>query len=629
MTCSRNKALGSRPAILLLAGLMSLGGAAHALAQEAETVRQYGPPATPTAAAPDPAVDAAIADETSRDENAPSVQKRPNSGAIVIGTLAQVDPSSVGLIDPSSGGFGTDMWAGSNRTLIERLLPLLPVVQSPALQRLNRKLLLTAAVVPEGDEGPKSLIALRLERLAAAGDLASVLDLASRLPAEFKDADMARLQVNAALLSGDVASACARMPVILQADPANAYWLQVSGYCRVAEGNMEAASLALEMFQERGVKAPLYFQLMARLMAPDSAAKNVIELKGLQEPSPLIFSMLQKAGIPLPASVATKASALMLQAIATSSAEIAPEIRLEAAARAARNGSLPAEKLAELYGAVVFTPEEAAHDTALGDADMVGNIRGPRADALLYQAALASEDINSRGPVIQAIWKRAKRLGALALQAQVNAPVISSIEPSPEALPYAGEIVRMLLLAGQFQRVAAWDNFIRTMATPENAPQNTPENTEAAAFALSLWPLMTAADVQGAKSHNPKGLDVWWQAEQDRNASDGNSRRLLLVTTLSGLGYKIPDAAWIDLIGTPPPKEAAQPALLYGRYLGQAAKAKRLGEMALLSLISFGDGGPQKTHPVILGSALSALEAAGLDEDARAIAIEALILRGF
>lgn len=619
MTCFRNRALGSRSVILLLAGLMSLGGLTPALAQEAETASPYGPPAVS-----DPAVDAAVADETPPDEKATPEQRRTNSGAVVVGTLAQVDPSSVGLIDPASGGFGADMWAGSNRALIERLLPLLPDAQFPALQHLNRKLLLTAAVVPEGDAGPKSLIALRLERLAAAGDLASVQELGSRLPAEFKDADMARLQVNAALLSGDVAAACALMPVILQTDPANAYWLQVSGYCRVVEGNMAAAGLALEMLQERGVKAPLYFQLMARLMASDAAAKpvakNVIELKGLQEPSPLIFSMLQKAEIPLPTMALSKVSALMVQAIATSP-DILADLRLEAAARAARNGSLSAEKLAELYGAVVFTPEEAAYVAALGDADAAGNIRGPRADALLYQAALASEDIANRGPVIQAIWKRAKRQGALALQARVNAAAISHIEPSLEALPFAAEITRMLLLAGQYQRVAVWDDFIRMMATPENA--------QAVALSSALWPLLTVADVHGAKSRLPKGLDVWWRAEQERSASDRGNRGLLLLSTLSGLGYKIPDAPWIDLVGAPLGKEAAQPSLVYRHYLEQAAKAKRLGETALLSLISMGDAAPQKSSPVILGDALSALEAVGLDEDARAIAVEALVIRGF
>ena len=52
--------------------------------------------------------------------DAPSVQ------GIEINPLSEIDPDSLGLLEPADGGFGKDMWAGTDRALVEALLPRLP-----------------------------------------------------------------------------------------------------------------------------------------------------------------------------------------------------------------------------------------------------------------------------------------------------------------------------------------------------------------------------------------------------------------------------------------------------------------------------------------------------------------------
>ena len=80
------------------------------------------------------------------------------------------------------------MWRGIPRSLVEELLPRLPVATgSPAMQELARRLLLTRARVPDGATTSSSLLGIRVERLAAAGATASVNALMNLAPSDLSD----------------------------------------------------------------------------------------------------------------------------------------------------------------------------------------------------------------------------------------------------------------------------------------------------------------------------------------------------------------------------------------------------------------------------------------------------------
>jgi hypothetical protein len=546
-----------------------------------------------------------------------SGQAGEGSGITAV-ALEQVDPSSVGLIDVSSGGFPSNMWARSDRPLIEKLIPLLPAGDhSPAMQSLLRRILLTAAVVPAGEGGVPNMLALRLDRLAGTGDLPDVLDLLGRLPADAKDGDIQKLKVDASLLAGDYSTACAETANIAQSD-ANPYWSEVQGFCHVLKGDMAAAALAVEMLQDKGVEAPAYYQLMARLTAADTAQKDSIDFSKLGQPTPLLISMIQTAKLEIPASVVTKASPMMTEALAAA-VDLPIDLRLLAAERAARNGALKPEKLAEIYAAVTFTPEERAEVLEL--ANGASGPESPRINALLYQTIGATQDINALGPLLQALWARAKRQGTLPLQARVNAKAVAGIELSAEALPFIKEIARLLLLAGEYERFGQWYDLVRLRAAPDN-----PDATEAM---LDLWPLATIADARGSLLWQAGTLDQWRQSQSAPGPEARQERGALLFSILESLGYQIPDSQWAGLVAGPPVREAPQLTLPYWRALLMAARDKRLGETVLLSLISLSDGGPGKASPVILGNVITSLGAVDLGREAREIALEALMARDF
>ena len=69
--------------------------------------------------------------------------------------LTEIDPNSVGSLTPENGGLGTEMWRGTPRHLIERLIPELPdAVRSPLLRDLTKRLLLSAAKLPAWEDKP-------------------------------------------------------------------------------------------------------------------------------------------------------------------------------------------------------------------------------------------------------------------------------------------------------------------------------------------------------------------------------------------------------------------------------------------------------------------------------------------
>ena len=118
---------------------------------------------------------------------------RPLTG-IQINRLAAVDVDAVGVLSDSQGGFGTNLWNGSQLVFIKRLLAEHPErVRSHVMRGLLRRVLLSAATPPEGAEGT-AFTAARLESLMAMGEYKASLAYRS-LSAELAAYAQARVRV--------------------------------------------------------------------------------------------------------------------------------------------------------------------------------------------------------------------------------------------------------------------------------------------------------------------------------------------------------------------------------------------------------------------------------------------------
>ena len=531
-------------------------------------------------------------------------------GDVMVGRLGAIDPSSVGLLTEDDGGFGSEMWSGSERGFIESLIPRLPVqTLSPVMQDLTRRLLLSEARVPDGIPVAPSLLGLRVERLSASGQTDLVRDLLRLAPSRLEDIALARAEVDSMLLSGNHAGACTNIESLLREDE-DAYWLKGLTFCKALIGESAAAQLAVSLLREQGETGDdTFFRLVAALTGDDKSPPS-----SLIDPSPLHLAMLRAARFQVPDDAVPGARPAILRSIATSpNAPLAT--RLSAAERAEAAGALAPEALAAIYASVEVTPEDqlAWERLAVEEA-------GPRVNALLYHVAATENEPETRARVVVAALSRARQAGGFNTVARVMRDICRTIEPKSELGWAAVEIGRALLAAGDVASARRWFDIVH-----QNASGGVPDFAIAI---LDLWPLVQLMDTERSLGWNPETLLAWWQGEQERSGENTYDRAALVFTLLDAVGYDIPERMWQRLMSASLTVTAYMPSVQLWRSLETASQSSRVGETVLLSLLALGEVGPAGANPTTLHVVISALKRVGLETDARKVALEAALAKG-
>jgi tetratricopeptide (TPR) repeat protein len=537
---------------------------------------------------------------------------------IEINPLAEINPESIGILDMDSGGFGRTMWRGSSRSAIERLLPRLPGnINSANMRSLAHRLLLSSAAPPRqrvaGEaEGAVNLLTVRVDRLAALGDVEGLNDLLRVVPQRHDDERIARARVEGLLLGGDPARACQTVRSEIAEHHGAPYWRKAMVFCQMLSGELDQAMLGVGLMREQGLSDdPAFFSLI------DAYAGA--EVSQLAVASPLHLAMLEAVGRPFPSDLIEKASPGLLVALARSSGAV-PEQRAQAAEKAVGLGVLEPEKVARLYAELPFTAEQL--DNAIVTAE---ELEGARGRALLYQAARHAELHSLRAEILRVALDNARNAGLYHMAVGVLLPLLSTVPVRPELVWFAETAGRALYGAGRYEQAGEWFTLARQEAIL---------NPQAAAAVAVLWPYSRLADSPALAWEGD--LSAWRAARGDSSAAE-RDRQALLRGAFMALGER-DSLSWIDLV---PDSEApagfaaesgisSQPlpdaALLYA--LAEASEMRRLGETVLLVLLVLGEEGPAHSHPMALNAALSGLMRAGLQQEARALAIEAAIAKG-
>jgi hypothetical protein len=559
------------------------------------------------AAGPAAAQTAAPATPAASTEPVPpsSASTRPSSG-VEVGTLQEVTPDYGGPLEEGAGGFPIDMWQGTDRALVERLLPQLPAAKgSPAMRDLTRRLLLSNAEAPAGKSAGVSLFTVRAERLAALGDRTDAAALLSLVPARSVDPATARLRIDSLLLAGDPDVACKAVDDTRRAASADAEWQKAQVFCQLRAGKGDEAALGLDLLREENQKDPAFFALADAL-----GGNKSVKLDSLPAPSALDLAMLAAAKLPLPKDALGSGDPAVLAAIARDpGAE--PAIRLAAAEAAAAAGSLPVDELRKAYAAVSYSPGD------LGNAiEVSAHDPGPGGRALLFQAAGAQAPGTARARLLQAALSRARQQGGYLLAVQVDLDYLLALTPAPDLAWFAGEAGRALYASGRYERANAW----REIAA---AKADTDPQIAAAASALAVY-----ARIAGVGKPLDAATVETWRDTQAR-ASPGAEAVARLLAVFEGLGEPV-GGSW-SMIGQANAAgtvagQVPDPALWFN--LGDAAHGHRIGETVLLALYALGEGGPGGANPILLSRAIDSLRQIGLDAEARAIATEAVIAAG-
>lgn len=508
--------------------------------------------------------------------------------------LAPVDASWAGTLSAGDHALPRDMWSGTSRAFVAAALPLLQPTTSPELQNLARRLLLSDAVAPAGQDpanGP-SLFTLRLDRVLALGDMAgaALIDMAPRnVASETFDRDSVELRI----ADGQLAAACQEIKDRVGLYR-NEWWNEALVGCQALTGAYDQASLGLSAMRDRkATRDPAFDVLIEGIFGHRHRLHN------LPDPGPLRMALLAAAKLPLPAEALAAAGPAALSVWATSN-KVPAEERLAAAEKAEAFGALPPAGLGVLYGAVKARPTE---DGALLKS---GNPPDdPRSRAILYDLARTSEP-GARGvAALKRLVEDARRRGVLVPMARLLAPLVRELQPTPDEQSFARDAARVLLAAGDRGDAMPWVDLADRPA-------------------LRVVADFTRPATPGADDPPPFAAAV--AALRARDSTAGPRQADLLLSLAAALGEPV-DA--IDLAGLlEPPHRGVLPNGALWRDQQQAAKAGRVGEAVLTTLLIASADGRLSSEPIVLAHAISGLEAVGLDADARALAVEAALDAG-
>jgi hypothetical protein len=508
--------------------------------------------------------------------------------------LAPPEVDSIGLGGAGEAGFGRTLWAGSEPELILTLLAHLPVAsRNPPLAALTRRVLATGAPL-DGATGGGRVLSARVERLLAMGDLDSAKRLLDQLPPSEGDSALARLAAEAALLAGDDPAACQRA-ADLAPTSTDGFWPELVVYCRLVAGDRDGARLGLDLLREAGqTDDAAFFQLVGMVADRADAAPPA-----LASPRPVHIALLRHAGQPLPAASLPPAA---LTAAAREPG-LAGDHQLELAERAFLAGGLPAADLAAIYA------ERAPAGDALA---AVRTAWGPAARAMAYRAAREVQAPTELAALLDATWLAA-RGDERFLVAEALAARFAELPVDRAWSAVAPSAARGLLAADRLLPAARWFSLLAAeRATDSRARYEM----------AGLTPLFALAGIGGSDAvpaFDEAAVAAWRVATPD---AEVKAERLFAL--LDGVGSPVPDRVWWQELEPPFELAASIPASPLWRGLERAVAGKRLGETVLFALNML-NGQPEAAYPVALTGALRALRAAGLDREARAIAVATAI----
>ena len=543
---------------------------------------------------------------------APPISATSSATTITVDQLSTPDSEVVGTLDTEMGGFGLEMWRGTPRSLIDKLLPRLPIaIRSPTMRDLARRLLLSTATVPPRDgieSGRKSLIAMRVEQLQAMGLIGAAAELMSVAPTRDTDPDLLRAKVDNLFLFNDLGGAC--NVVRRQGNRlVEGYWQRSLVFCQALEGDVDGAALGANLLAEGGdVDDPAFFALVDVL----TNGRNVT-VDSLTQPTPLHLAMLRTANIHIPPNALDRGSPALLRAIGISPNAVR-ELRLDAAEWAAVMGAVPPGRLGQVYAGADFEVSEL--DNALSAADAQRNSRGR---ALLYQAAVVQNVPMAKAAVLQQAWRLAREDHIYPLAVRLYEPLILETPALSGLGWFAADAARALFALHRSVAAQPWLSLLR---------QETLRDPDAKRAADALWAIIEVASGSNVAALESATFYAWQSALRELSPEGADARTTLGLAMFEALGYDVDPEYWRSLLGSISSSSASAPDPVLRRTLREASENGRIGETVLLGLLALGQEGTEGADPWHLHDVLVALRKVDLESEARSLALEAMLAAG-
>ncbi len=562
----------------------------------------YPSPASPQDAFRGPANAAAPSRFGDARPDAGGPRPSPSYAPVELSPIERADLAPVMAGDGS--GLPHEFWRGLDLAALEKHLAVLPLPpRSAALAGLWRKLLLADVAAPAGGRGGPFL-AVRLEALHRSGLVADEDKLLAGASADAAAAPVVTaLKARAAIGAGRAEEGCAAARALSARidgipEGLRGEILLFAGYCAAVAGNPAAAGLAAELAREAGIQGSLGLQVLDAIAA---GAKPRIELP--KSVSVTEFRLLEVARLAEPAAIVPHAQPALLEVLARDQ-RLDPRVRIPAAEAAARAHAIDPATLAAVYRTVPF---EGGDPT--------------RADPALRRAAIfkaieADRNPNNRTRGMRAMFDDARRNGLLLPAMMLAAPLVADLQKVPEIGWFAETAVETLIAAGNYEAARQWVRFSETLDGYGRLPAGR------RGAGLDHW--LALADIADDRLAGPRGTAlpaVEQMAVRGRLAPDFLHR---LATVLDALDYHVPIPLWEIASRTPQPSSGFLPETGVLTELQDAAKRKEFGRTVMLAMRALGPNSAEGAHMIALGDAIRALRRAGLGQDARRLAMEAL-----
>lgn len=454
--------------------------------------------------------------------------------------------------------------------------------------------------MPPGEAEPGRLLDDRASALWRMGATESLLQLIAAVPPDRRSPRLLQLETYALLLAGNAGAACRIAEDQIAADPGD-YWQEVTGFCQALAGDRDGALLTVALLAERGANVAAYRALIEALGGGRGAIPKDLE------PTPLNMAILRAAGRSPDPRVAEEADLAVLVTIARAETFLG-SLRLAAAERAAAIGLLPAEEFYPLLG--------DTRQPVAGFRGVPARTPGKSTVAVLRETLASGQYPDDPAAAAVQVLTAGLNNGDWLQAAHLVAPWLSSAMPETQPPASARAIAPALLVLGERDRADAW---LEGLAGKGGNDMAAPDTLQA------LMPLARIARLRQAEAWNTQSLADLLQAEQGRTGP--RLRRERELAMLQATGEAIPDPLWRSLLQSSAQVPGIELDVAFQAQIARAGAAGRVGETVLLALVGLGRDGPQILSTSSLERVVSSLRAAGLEADARALAVEAIAAR--
>lgn len=508
--------------------------------------------------------------------------------------LQQLDAWSVSAMSRQQGALAPDLWTRSDPGFLAAVLDRMPAVyESPATQTLARRVLFSGGEAPRGDS---SLAARR--RFEALGKMGAADELAVMAAGSggLGDPGIAMFAAQAELARGRRAEACARGRAANAGDAPPPFLLRLRAYCAAVGGDRAAADLALELARAQNAADTWYTAAVAAAGGAAGSRPPTAQYDNSLSTQLSIAANLRPGPNPL-------ANSSTLALVALARAENAPQPqRAQAAALAFRRGALSVEETRTILAA---TPAEITSGlpsivTALRGVEAANNIP---ADAAAAPADASPVELAKAAAIAEAL-RGATTPADFHAAARFFRADIARLQSAPDANA-ALLFARAAIAAGDLQVAQRLTASARAAGVDETA----------------LAPLDAALAALGGV-RNDNGT-IAMQRRIDRGASQPRAAARD-VAILAALGAPVDGAVQNFLLANAPQGGARADS---GAMLALAAAVERgaTGEGALLAVVAAGEAGPARLDAESLERLIRALRGLRLEDDARRIAVEAIL----